>query len=111
VPELADAILTTRARRVVVLNLAQSGETEGFSPAAHLEVLADHAPGLTLEVVLADEQTAGRTAPRGGIADLEKAAAMLGARLLFADVAMRDGTPRHDPARLAGAYAQIFEGE
>jgi uncharacterized cofD-like protein len=111
VPELADAILTTRARRVVVLNLAQSGETEGFSPAAHLEVLADHAPGLTLEVVLADERTAGRTAPRGGIADLEKAAAMLGARLLFADVAMRDGTPRHDPARLAGAYAQIFEGE
>jgi hypothetical protein len=24
---------------------------------------------------------------------------------------MRDGTSRHDPARLAGAYAQIFEGE
>jgi len=24
---------------------------------------------------------------------------------------MRDGTPRHDPARLAGAYAEIFEGE
>ena len=43
--------------------------------------------------------------------DLDKAAGLLGARLLFADVAMRDGTPRHDPARLAGVYAQIFEGE
>ncbi len=53
-----------------------------------------------------NQSTAG-----AGTADLEKAAALLGARLLFADVAMRDGTARHDPARLAGAYAQIFEGE
>ena len=112
VPDLADAILTTRARRAVVLNLApQDKETEGFSPGAHLEVLADHAPGLTVDVILADEGTVSRTAARGGAAGLEKAAGLLGARLVFADVAMRDGTSRHDPARLAGAYAQIFEGE
>ncbi len=107
VPDLAGAMLTTRARRVVVLNLApQSGETEGFSPSAHLEVLADHAPGLTVDVVLADLRTA-----TGATDDLEKAAGLLGARLLFADVATRDGSSRHDPARLARAYAQIFEGE
>ncbi len=111
VPDLADAILTTSARRAVVLNLAQSGETEGFSPGAHLEVLADHAPGLTVDVILADQGTLSRTASRGGTADLEKAAGLLGARLLFADMAMRDGSARHDPARLAGAYAQIFKGE
>ncbi len=108
VPDLAGAMLTTRARRVVVLNLApQDRETEGLSPSAHLEVLADHAPGLAVDVVLADR----RIAAGGGTADLDKAAGLLGARLLFADVAMRDGTPRHDPARLAGVYAQIFEGE
>jgi uncharacterized cofD-like protein len=107
VPELASAILATRARRVVVLNLApQDRETEGFSPSAHLEVLADHAPGLRVDVVLADLR-----ADRGSTADLEKAASLLGARLLFADVAMRDGSPRHDPQRLAAAYARIFEGE
>jgi uncharacterized cofD-like protein len=107
VPDLADAILTTTARRVIVLNLApQSGETDGFSPGAHLEVLTDHAPGLRADVILADCQTAGA---RTG--ELEKAAELLGARLRYADVAMRDGSPRHDPARLAGAYAQIFEGE
>ncbi len=45
VPELAAALISTRARRLVALNLApQPGETEGFSPHAHLEVLADHAP-------------------------------------------------------------------
>src|SRR5580700_2598847 len=47
VPELAAALVGTRARRLVALNLApQPGETEGFSPHAHLEVLADHAPAL-----------------------------------------------------------------
>ena len=58
-------------------------------------------------MVLAD----GRAAAGTGTAGLEKAAGLLGARLLFADVAMRDGTPRHDPARLAAAYAQIFGEE
>lgn len=91
----------------MVLNLApQPGETEGFSPHKHLEVLAGHAPALTVDVVLADAKAAGT----GNLADLEKAAAMLGARLVMADVAASDGTPRHDPRLLAGMYAQIFRG-
>jgi uncharacterized cofD-like protein len=107
VPELALALVGTRARRLVALNLApQPGETEGFSPHAHLEVLADHAPALAVDVVLAD-----REATRGATAELEKAAGLLGARLVLADLAMGDGSPRHDPRRLAGAFAQIFEGE
>jgi uncharacterized cofD-like protein len=107
VPELAAALVGTRARRLVALNLApQPGETEGFSPNAHLEVLADHAPALSIDVVLAD-----REATRGATAELEKAAGLLGARLVLADLAMGDGSPRHDPLRLAGAFAQIFEGE
>jgi uncharacterized cofD-like protein len=107
VPELATALVGTRARRLVALNLApQPGETEGFSPHAHLEVLADHAPALSIDVVLAD-----RAATRGQTAELEKAAGLLGARLVLADLAMGDGSPRHDPRRLAGAFAQIFEGD
>jgi len=107
VPGLAEALVSTRARRLVALNLApQPGETEGFSPHAHLEVLADHAPDLTVDVVLAD-----RGAASGTVAELEKAAAILGGRLVLADLAVGDGTPRHDPRLLAGAFAQIFEGE
>jgi uncharacterized cofD-like protein len=107
VPDLAAALVGTRARRLVALNLApQPGETTGFSPHAHLEVLAEHAPALTVDVVLAD-----REATRGATADLEKAAGLLGARLVLTDLAMGDGSPRHDPRRLAGAFAQIFEGE
>ena len=56
VPELLDALIETKARRVLSLNLApQPGETEGFSPQRHLEVLGRHAPKLALDVVLADE--------------------------------------------------------
>jgi uncharacterized cofD-like protein len=107
VPELADALISTRARRLVALNLVpQAGETEGFSPHTHLEVLADHAPELTVDIVLADRGAAGGTA-----AQLEKAAGLLGGRVVLADLAMRDGSPRHDPRQLAGAFAEIFEGE
>jgi uncharacterized cofD-like protein len=107
VPELATALIGTRARRLVALNLApQPGETAGFSPHAHLEVLADHAPALGIDVVLAD-----RAATRGATAELEKTAGLFWARLVLADLAMDDGSPRHDPRRLAGAFARIFEGE
>ena len=107
VPELATALVGTRARRLVALNLApQPGETEGFSPHAHLEVLADHAPDLAIDIVLADRAAAGRHTN-----ELEKAAGLLGARLELADLAVDDGSPRHDPRRLAGAFAQIVEGE
>ena len=107
VPELAEALIATPARRLVALNLVpQPGETDGFSPHTHLEVLAEHAPELTVDVVLAD-----RAAAAGTTAELEKAAAMLGARLVLTELAMRDGTPRHDPRWLAGAFAEIFEGE
>ncbi len=107
VPELATALVGTRARRLVALNLApQPGETEGFSPHTHLEVLARHAPDLAIDVVLAD-----RAAASGSTDELEKAASRLGARLVLADLGVADGSPRHDPLRLAGAFAQIFEGE
>jgi len=107
IPELAAALVSTPARRLVALNLApQPGETAGFSPHAHLEVLADHAPGLNIDVVIADTK-----AVEGTTAELEKAASLLGARLVLADLAMGDGSPRHDPRQLAGAFAQIFEGD
>jgi len=107
VPQLAEALHLTQAGRLVALNLApQPGETEGFSPHTHLEVLADHAPQLRIDVVLAD-----RKAAEGTTAELDKAAGLLGGRLVLADLAMGDGSPRHDPRRLAGAFAQIFEGE
>jgi len=104
VPEMSKAITGTRARRAIALNLSpQPGETDGFSPETHLEVLAAHAPDLDLDVVVADEGMV-----RSGWQSLREAAAGFGAELVVADVACDDGTPRHDPQRLAGVYADIF---
>jgi uncharacterized cofD-like protein len=104
VPDMAKALAGSSARVCVALNLSpQPGETDGFSPETHLEVLAAHAPELDIAVVLAD-----RCAIRGAETGLRETAAGLGARLVVADVAARDGTPRHDPERLAAAYGEIF---
>lgn len=105
VPDLRRALVTGPARRAVVLNLAQQrGETEGYSAEAHLEVLAAYSPELKLDVVLADRLVVT------DLAGLRAAAASFGAELVVADVAADDGTPRHDPVKLANAYAS-FLGE
>jgi hypothetical protein len=95
----------TPARRIVALNLApQPGETDGFSPEQHLDVLCAHAPGLQVDAVVADTDAVVDT--RG----LMAAVAALGARLVLAPVAAGDGTPRHDPERLAVAFRQALGG-
>jgi uncharacterized cofD-like protein len=103
VPELARALVRTKAKRLVALNLApQPGETDDFAPQTHLEVLRAHAPELKVDVVLADRNLVDEPDV------LEKAVRTHGGRLALADVAAEDGSPRHDPARLAQAFAQIF---
>ncbi|MEU4095656.1 uridine diphosphate-N-acetylglucosamine-binding protein YvcK [Streptomyces sp. NPDC026673] len=102
VPDLVSALMETRARKVLALNLApQPGETEGFSPQRHLEVLARHAPKLTIDVVLADE---------AAVLDrdsLIQAAERLSGTVELARIAAPDG-PRHDPELLAAAFDRIF---
>ena len=103
VPELQHALVNSSARKVVTLNLEpQLGETDGFSPETHLKVLASHAPALKLDIVVADERS---------VVDpdqLRLVASSFGADLLVADVAADDGSPRHDPAKLARAYAEFL---
>jgi uncharacterized cofD-like protein len=105
VPELRRALTGAAARTAVVLNLApQPGETAGFSPAQHLDVLGAHAPDLHLDVVLAD---AGAVPDIG---ELRLATESRGAELVLADLAVADGSPRHDPDKLARAYASFLTG-
>ncbi|MFN2539229.1 MAG: uridine diphosphate-N-acetylglucosamine-binding protein YvcK [Mycobacteriales bacterium] len=103
VPDLRDALAKTSATRVVALNLApQPGETAGYSPETHLEVLAAHAPELAVDVVVADES---RVLDRHGLMVAVESA---GGRLVLAPVSLEDGTPRHDPRLLAAVYQEIM---
>lgn len=103
VPELRRTLVKSEGRVVVVLNLqAQDGETSGYAPEDHLAALVEHAPDLRLHTVLADS---------GNVPDpdlLERAVASAGAGLVLADIAAEDGSPRHDPAKLATAYTRIM---
>jgi 2-phospho-L-lactate transferase/gluconeogenesis factor (CofD/UPF0052 family) len=90
---------------VVVLNLApQPGETSGFSPQRHLEVLAAQLPDLKVDTVLADPSTVT------DVDALAAATAALGGRLVLAPVASRDGTARHDVDLLASAFGGVLAG-
>jgi uncharacterized cofD-like protein len=101
-PDIAHALITCRAHRLVTLNLApQPGETEGFSPEQHLDVLSAHAPEFQMNTVLAD--TASVALP----GRLMAAANRLGARLDLAEIAY-PGTPRHDPVALGKALVPVL---
>jgi uncharacterized cofD-like protein len=103
VPELRTALCRTRGRVVVVLNLEpQQGETQGFRPEDHLAALVEHAPDLAIDTVLADTRSVADTE------SLRAAVAGFGARLVVADLAAADGSPRHDPARLAAAFETLL---
>lgn len=103
VPDLRRAIVESDARVVVVLNLAdQPGETAGYGPEDHLDALLEHAPDLRIDTVVADEGAVGDS---GGV---RAWVAAHGARLVLADVAVGDGSPRHDPEKLAGVFERLM---
>ncbi|MDT0164443.1 uridine diphosphate-N-acetylglucosamine-binding protein YvcK [Actinotalea sp. AC32] len=105
VPELSAALHRTSARRCVTLNLsAESAETTGMRAHDHLVALRRHAPDLRLDVVVADPSAID------DVDALQRECAASGAQLLLRQVRVGDGTPRHDPLRLAAAYRDAFEG-
>jgi uncharacterized cofD-like protein len=96
VPGLHDALVRTSAMKVVILNLIpQPGETAGFSPERHLDVLCQHAPALRVDAVIADRASVPTPAR------LRDAAAELGARALLVDIADPNVAGLHDPDALA----------
>jgi uncharacterized cofD-like protein len=104
VPELSAALHRTAARRIVVLNLSPgSGETAGMPVEEHLQVLHRQAPDLRIDAVVADPASVG------DVAALVARVDALGARLLLRQVGVSDGSPRHDPLRLAAALRDVVE--
>lgn len=102
VPDLADAVRTTSAARLVLLNLlSATAETEEYAPENLLEVLARYAPGLTVDVVLADP-----SAVPDPVA-LQRATEHMGGVLVLADLAADGCSDQHDPKRLTAALADL----
>ncbi|MBP3222877.1 MAG: uridine diphosphate-N-acetylglucosamine-binding protein YvcK [Actinomycetaceae bacterium] len=104
VPELASAVCTSKAKKVVALNLNRESETMGMDAAEHIRSFHRHAPNLKLDVVIADPSSVE------SILDTEKAVQECGAQLMLRQVRSGDDVGQHDFLRLAAAYRDAFEG-
>ncbi|WP_371176893.1 uridine diphosphate-N-acetylglucosamine-binding protein YvcK [Buchananella felis] len=103
VSDLHDALVTTPARRAVVMNLsAGSGEAAGLSQADHLAVLEEHSPDLRIDVVICD--------PSVRSAALDARVEQMGARAIYRPVRGTAGQAVHDELRLATAFREAFAG-
>lgn len=105
IPELADAIVTSSARKVLVMNLDphRDSETAGVPVRAQLDMLHALEPRLRLDAVIAD--------PRHIVDTEGLREGCRSAELILAGVGhthpSRAGT--HDPDRLAVAFGTVFE--
>ena len=102
VPDLVAAVLGSQAKRICIMNLRPAAETNGFTPSRHIEVLAEHCPQLTLDTVVADPRFADEDP------HFQRMVESMRADLMVADVAMRDGSARHDPFLLAATLAVVM---
>ncbi|MGD7001219.1 gluconeogenesis factor YvcK family protein [Corynebacterium halotolerans] len=110
VPAVVEAITTSDAFRVVVLNLnAEVGETSGFSLERHIHMLCQHAPALKVDLILVDGAHNPTTSDRR---HMTRAADALGAKVVFHDLREvgpgGQRTDRHDPAKLAAAMLHNY---
>jgi uncharacterized cofD-like protein len=100
-PDLRAAIGASKARRAVVLNLSEEKETDGLTPAGHVDTLRRYAEGVRFHYVVSGD---ART-----LADpesLNSAAQSLEAELVAADLAA-DGVT-HDVAALAAVLGNLL---
>jgi uncharacterized cofD-like protein len=102
-PELCAALTETAARVVVALNLVpQAGETDGFSATEHLRTLRRYGPDLHVDAVIADRDSVPDTD------ELARYCADAGALLVLESVVATSAADRHDPDRLAAAFARAI---
>jgi uncharacterized cofD-like protein len=114
-PDIRHALAASAALRIYVCNVAtQTGETDGFDLADHVEALERHtAPGL-IDVVLANNRTPPSMVPVGHRESVRLRWPPAGprpARLVLDDVVDPASPFHHDPERLAAAILRIAERE
>jgi len=89
IPSVAQALVESNALKVLVLNLvAQSGETDGFSPSEHLEAIGQEEPLLNFDFVVIDVELVS--------SEVEIVAKRLGWRLVSAPLAENSDPTKHD---------------
>ncbi|WKD59247.1 gluconeogenesis factor YvcK family protein [Corynebacterium caspium] len=111
IPEIVAALTAARGHTIVLLNLSsEPGETQGFSFERHVHMLAQHAPNLRINTIVADSDAVRTRSERDYLC---RSAETLGAEVWFEDVHQLDeqGRPRnvHDPEKVAAVLEKIYK--
>jgi uncharacterized cofD-like protein len=111
IPEIREALATTRALKVYVVNVAtQVGETEGYSLSEHLAALRAHGLLELVDIALANDQFSARAPEPWPATPVRLDLSVVDTsrpRLVLADVVDPDNAHHHDPEKLAAALLSI----
>lgn len=104
-PEQADAIAQSPAKKVVLFNLPEpesEDEFAGFSAAEHLALMKKHLPDLHIDFAIADRASLTHSE------SLQGAVEGCGGELIIGELAQWPGSFHHDPEKLASLLRHIF---
>jgi uncharacterized cofD-like protein len=107
VPAQLQALKSTAAKKILILNLDASSQSQGeefagSTPEQHLEFFHHYAPDLTVDYCLVDQSIV-----RDEHA-LREAASTLGSEIVVADIRKAPGSIHHDAEKLALHLGHIF---
>lgn len=104
VPAQRNSIITSRAKKILLLNLdmadRSAGEYAGYSPLEHLKILHHYAPDLRFDLVVIDASAPGQK-------ELEMHLSTIGSEFLAADVRSSASSLHHDAKKLGHLFAHI----
>jgi uncharacterized cofD-like protein len=106
VPSLRDAITSSSAKKILLLNLdtdkneSGGGEFAGYSPREHCEILFQYAPDLHFDLVVAD-------AHQGDMSGLRELLEAKGSAFFEADLREPSAHFHHNEQKLASAFTHI----
>jgi uncharacterized cofD-like protein len=106
VPEQRQALLSTKGKKVLILNLddPHSGEFSGRSAIDHLSAILAMAPELHFDYVIADSSTVDVS---GKAEILRQKVSTQGGELLLSDLRSETNSSHHDPKKLALLFSHI----
>jgi uncharacterized cofD-like protein len=104
-PELADAVVNSPAKRIMVLNLPEPDsidEFAGSSAADHLEFVLAHTPHLRIDYAIVDPSAIEKNSKLQGMVE------GLGGELVVAPLSQSPGSYHHDVKKLRSVFAHII---
>ncbi len=109
VPDLTQALLRTRARKVYVCNLAtQPGETDNYSVADHVETILQHTSPQLIDVVLANDNLTISPETGGGQTVYVQPIPSRQVEMRTADLVDEAHPWRHDSVKLTRAILDLL---